>query len=138
MGLDERRQAVLNHLSCMEAMGLVTRVDRWGFGPDPHGMCWRFSNQAELGWHIAGEADLERQRQPLEVLTPPPPPDRGVRGGGGGRDGGRGGGNDGSNDNNDGPGGGIGEVLAHPVLFALPADDFETLVNNLFNGPGAP
>ena len=54
---------------------------------------------------------------------------------------GRGGGGDGDvpgerneGDGEDGEGGGIREVLSHPVLFALEKDDFEQLVAGLFEG----
>lgn len=48
--------------------------------------------------------------------------------GGGGRPGGPGG------DNDDGQGGGgLMEALAHPVLFSLDEDDFETVIEELFS-----
>lgn len=53
-------------------------------------------------------------------------------GGGGGNEGGRGTDGPGQPRGGDGGGGGIKEVLGHPVLFALPAADFNAVLENLF------
>lgn len=68
--------------------------------------------------------------------------DRGNGRGGGGRDGGGGagggGGGGGQGNGDQGGGRGIAEVLSHPVLFSLPEAEFTALIDNLFEGPGAP
>ena len=61
--------------------------------------------------------------QPLE----PPNNDNDGRGGDGQPPG------DGGDEGDDG--GGIREALSHPVLFSLDQDDFDGLVNNLFEDP---
>lgn len=123
---------VEHHLHAMKAMGLITDGPR---------ELWRFTNQAEIKQHLGMEArprgrDRVLQLQPLpeghgrQASEPPEPPD------GGGR---RGGGNDGEGPGDgDGGGRGIGEVLDHPVLFALSASDFNQYVDQLFSGAGAP
>ena len=60
-----------------------------------------------------------------------------------GGDGVGGGGSGGGNSNDEGGQGngggrGIAEVLSHPVLFSLPEAEFNALIDNLFEGPGAP
>lgn len=63
----------------------------------------------------------------------------GARGaGGGGNDGGGVGGGGGQDDDGQGGSRGIGEVLRHPVLFSLPEVELVALIENLFEGPGAP
>lgn len=57
---------------------------------------------------------------------PPPKPPSDGGGGGGNISGGTGGGG------NDNGGGGLREVLGHPVLFALARDDFNSLIDNMF------
>lgn len=59
---------------------------------------------------------------------PPDPP-----GNGGDFNGGDGPGGGGDGDDGDG-GGGLAEVLGHPVLFALADEDFDELVDTLFDG----
>lgn len=56
----------------------------------------------------------------------PPEPPSGNGGGDGGRI------NPGADDGGDGDGGGLQEVLGHPVLLALDQDDFDDLVDGLF------
>lgn len=61
------------------------------------------------------------------------PPERPYRGGGnGGNDGP--GAPDGGGGGDDGGGGGLRETLGHPVLFALDPEDFDNLVDGLFEG----
>ena len=149
---------VLHHLGFMEAMGVVVREftgDGWN---EPYTERWRVSRQHELLSHLqltadapGGFPDGEFARVKARADAPtegkPNANEGGGRNGDGGRNGGDGNnGGDGGNgppSNDDGDGGGDGngagmrEVLAHPVLFALPDSDYEALVDGLFSGDGA-
>jgi hypothetical protein len=87
-------------------------------------------SMADLGLVAIGDSPEESSGFPrwriAESWRPPEPP----RGGDGG------GSNSGptNDDGDDGDGGGgIRETLGHPVLFALPGEDFDDLVNALFD-----
>jgi hypothetical protein len=131
---------VLAHLRLLESMGLIVSHKAEDAGQPER---WRMARADDFAQHT-GVSPMKGVVQRAEELSPFGLPDG--NGNGGGRegdvgDGGRNNGNDGGNNDgqDDGPGGGgIGEVLAHPVLFALPRDDFNTLLSNLFTGPGAP
>ncbi|MEY2837889.1 MAG: hypothetical protein RJB60_188 [Pseudomonadota bacterium] len=128
------------HLRLLESMGLLVSSKLKGAGQSE---CWRMAHADDFAQHM-GDSPMLGVVQRAEELSPFGLPNGDGNGGSRGRDGGDGGRNNGNGGGNndgqdDGPGGGgIGEVLAHPVLFALPRDDFETLLNNLFTGPGAP
>lgn len=121
--LEEGLALLERHLHGMEILGLAVRAQVRD--ADDETTRWRSTTIDELNGQV------QRRRRD---------------GGGNGRDPGgrRGGGGDGG----DGPGpgddiggnsgGGIREVLSHPYLFALPTEEFDTLVDDMFIGAGAP
>jgi hypothetical protein len=70
--------------------------------------------------------DKESGQRHWSIADSWPPPRPPNDGGGGNIGGGTGGGG------NDNGGGGLREVLGHPVLFALARDDFNSLIDNIF------
>lgn len=149
---------VLNHLGFMEAMGVVVREFTGNGGNEPYTERWRVSRQHELLSHLELTADAPggfpdgkfarvKARADAPTEGKKNANDGGGRIGDGGRDGGDGNnsgdGGNGPPSNDDGDGGGDGngagmrEVLAHPVLFALPSSDYDALVDGLFSGDGA-
>lgn len=129
---------VLHHLGFMEAMGVVVREftgDGWN---EPYTERWRVSRQHELQSHLQLTADAPTEGKPNANEGGGRNGDGG-RNGGDGNNGGDGGNGPPSNDDGGGDGNGAGmrEVLAHPVLFALPGSDYDALVDGLFSGDGA-
>jgi hypothetical protein len=124
-GKPEEAQAVLRrHLEGMEALGLVIRDQETNTGDET--TRWRAATYEELNEQVPHERRDSggNGRGPDE------------RGGGGGN--GDGGGGTGPGDDIGGnSGGGIREVLGHKYLFALPPTEFDTLVDGIFDGPGA-
>lgn len=141
-GSKDSQTEIQRHLKHMEYLGLIKHSKLVGHEgseslPDLLDQ-WQLCSDEEFG-----------ARRPLLDRVPDDGPTitsdggNGRRAGGGGNNGrgGQGGGG-GPGDNGQGGGvgggGGIGEVLSHPVLFSLSSSDFDALVDNLFEGPGAP
>jgi len=141
-------ELVNQHLSYMGDLGLIQRATGPGGTAEWPLNEWRLSNVEEIrgemreryaGKDRAGAEDRSANR---ESAIP-------VRGQGA-NDGGSGvGGNDGNDGNGRGPGapgdgpagpgdggGGVRQVLGHPVLFALPSEEFDDVVGRLFDGAG--
>ena len=133
------------HLSHMANLGLIRRTEEdypdrsWPLNG------WRLSNADELAEQMR-ERDAGSGTRATRSDGAEPPivaSDNVERNGDGtGNPGGNGNGNGGGNDTG-GPGdpgdrpGGIGQVLSHPVLFALPGEEFDAAVERLFDGVGA-
>lgn len=114
-------RVMINHeLGQLEAVGMVTRV-----GGDGDGDKWMLNPS----WpHQSDSEDVEFDRNE-EV------PDRnGNDDGRGGRDGGDDRGGGGGPGNGAGGGPGLGEIIAHPTLFALTREGLEEAVRNAMGG----
>jgi len=124
-------QTIRQQLSYMEKLGMIQRDDEAAPFPDWPLNGWRLSNAEELGRQIQERDGNEPGSDDAQQG------DRDRDTGNGGR---RGGGNDDDDGAGDGPGdgpGGVRQVLGHPVLFALPEEEFDEVITRIFSGAGA-
>ncbi|MBA5639797.1 hypothetical protein H3H37_22300 [Duganella sp. LX20W] len=118
--LHDRIGVIARHLRAMALLGLVRSIDAPEGNVDGPAATWGVVNHTVLN-----ERFPEDKQSGL--------------GSGDGRGGGDEGGGGGNSTGDGGTsGGGVREILGHPYLFALPRAEFASLVDGMFDGPGAP
>ena len=141
--LDSQSQAIPRHLEFMANLGLIKKrrqelaLKNGELSLSASLNQWQLCSEEEFGDRFPSP-DLELGNRPIRSNSNDDGNGHyvGVGNGGGGN-----GGNDGvggQGDDGQSSGRGIGEVLSHPVLFSLPDAEFVALIDNLFEGSGAP